>query len=537
MVKSLNSVVRRLVAPVGLWTATMLAPLYATAEINAGEELLRNRCMGCHVPEQNEPLQLSRISHQRKTPEGWLMSIARMQMVHGAQITSDERRTLVKFLADTQGLTPQESAPYRYILERRLNHIEDKQPQLAEMCARCHSEARVGLQRRDAGEWEHLVNFHLGQWPSIEYSAMGRDRDWLGLALNEVVPFLDKNYGLQKDHWQQWLDSEKASPIGEWRLVGSMPGRGDFHGVMKVIADGEDRYRLNLTGKFADGKSLRGKGQALVYSGYEWRADITLGKEKFQQVLAMNPQGDRFEGRMFLKQQETLGVNLTASRADKPSLLAVSPAFIEAGKSQQISVRGTQLSGDVSLGPGIEVLKVLKRGKNEIRLKVRARKGLETQALDVRVGEQNLAGGLRVYDRIDSLQVSPAYAVARVGDGGGSQEKVKAAFEARAYGAGEDGVNGTADDIYIGTMPANWSLAPFDQQAIEDRDLDFVGKIDRRTGVFTPAAAGPNSKRKYGTNNAGRMSVIASVGQGDNKQEAKAELIVTVQRWNNPPIR
>ena len=45
------------------------------------------------------------------------------------------------------------------------------------LCARCHSYARVALQRRDAAEWLKLVHFHLGQYPTTEYQAGGRDRE------------------------------------------------------------------------------------------------------------------------------------------------------------------------------------------------------------------------------------------------------------------------------------------------------------------------------------------------------------------------
>src|SRR5699024_12400962 len=84
---------------------------------------------------------------QRKTRAGWLMIIARMQVTHGVNITQDERRVLVKHLADSQGLAPSESESYRYALERRLNEVEefrDSESELAElgeMCARCHSGA------------------------------------------------------------------------------------------------------------------------------------------------------------------------------------------------------------------------------------------------------------------------------------------------------------------------------------------------------------------------------------------------------------
>jgi len=154
-------------------------------------KIVQSKCLACHTEESHTKKnkgapQWSRISHQRKTPEGWLMTIGRMQMMHGLQISDDERTAVVKYLADRQGLAPEETADYRYAMERRLDTMETFEDSFfEEMCARCHSGARVGLQRRPAEEWEHLVHFHLGQWPSTEYQALARDRDWFPIALND----------------------------------------------------------------------------------------------------------------------------------------------------------------------------------------------------------------------------------------------------------------------------------------------------------------------------------------------------------------
>ncbi|MDY3196844.1 MAG: c-type cytochrome, partial [Pseudomonadaceae bacterium] len=105
----------------------------------SAQELLATRCAACHQAEGDD--KYSRISYQRKTPEGWLMTIGRMQTAHKVQLTDEERRTLIKYLADKQGMAPSETADYRYALERRLNTQETlmEDPQLGEMCVRCHS--------------------------------------------------------------------------------------------------------------------------------------------------------------------------------------------------------------------------------------------------------------------------------------------------------------------------------------------------------------------------------------------------------------
>ena len=97
----------------------------ACAVAATGSELLQANCIGCHTPDGEG--RLSRIAEQRKTPEGWLMTLVRMQQVHQIPInaldSADPVQEMVKYLADTQGLAPSESWDYRYILERRLNTI------------------------------------------------------------------------------------------------------------------------------------------------------------------------------------------------------------------------------------------------------------------------------------------------------------------------------------------------------------------------------------------------------------------------------
>jgi quinohemoprotein amine dehydrogenase len=79
-------------------------------------------------------------------------------------------------------------------------------------------------------------------------------------------------------------------------------------------------------------------------------------------------------------------------------------------------------------------------------------------------------------------------------------------------------------------------VAPFDEVAEADGDVRFTGQMNPDTGVFTPAAAGPNPERRMMTNNAGNLKVQATVMDGDDTHNAEGQMIVTVQRWNNPPI-
>lgn len=492
-----------------------------------GPAILNSKCAGCHIPEDKQSL--SRISHQRKTPEGWLMSIARMQVMHGLQIDDDDRRTLVKYLADKQGLAPSETEGVRYAMERRLNTVEQFDDQFTQMCSRCHSGARVALQRRPAKEWEHLVNFHLGQWPSLEYQALSRDRDWLDIALKEMVPLLADKYALQSQAWSDWQKAKpdtKALP-GQWSFSGHMLAKGDVHGLMTVAADGTDQFSVSVKGQYADGTPFAGSGSAILYNGYEWRGNLKVDGVAMRQVFsALNGE---MRGRMFETEHDERGLDFVAARQDQNKLLAVQPEYLKAGSVTELTLVGSGLSGKPDFGSGVEVVKILEQTPERMRVRVKA-------AANAPVGSRAIAMGpltgpsLAIYERISEIKVVPAFSVARVGDNGGSTPKVQGRFEAEAWGQAADG-----KAYRIGYLPAQWSVEPFDERAKEDEDVKYAGRM-QDDGVFVPGDAGPNPERKMSTNNAGNLKVIAQVDDAGKSLKGEGQLIVTIQRWNNPPL-
>lgn len=515
---------------VGTLALAVAGALHSTQAMAArdGVTILKETCQRCHTPEGDK--ELSRISHQRKTPEGWLMSIARMQTMHGLQISDDDRRVLVKYLADKQGLAPSEADGGRYALERRLNNIEDFDEKFTQMCARCHSGARVALQRRPAKEWEYLVNFHLGQWPSLEYQAQSRDRDWLNIALKEMVPELAKRYPLDSQAWTDWQQQRPAAAklAGDWSFSGHVPSKGDVRGVMSATVSGKDTFDVSLKGEYADGSPFNGSGSAILFNGYEWRGNLEIDGVAMRQVLAAID-GD-IRGRMFETEHDERGLDFVAAQQGTVRLLSVQPEYLKAGSETELTLVGSGLSGKPSFGEGIEVLAVLEQTPERIRVKVKA-------ASDAPVGIRMINLGalkgpsLAVYEQINEVKVVPDYSVARVGGNGGSTSKVQGLFEAEAWGKDLDG-----KAYRIGFVPATWSVEPFDERAAEDQDVKFAGVMSAEDGVFTPGAAGPNPERKMSTNNAGNLKVIAAVQQDGQSLKGEGQMIVTIQRWNNPPI-
>lgn len=501
------------------------------ADMQAGNMLISDNCSGCHLASDDGTF--SRISHIRKTPEGWDMNIARMMIFHGLEIEPDDRRMLVKFLSDTQGLAPSETADHRDILQRKHNVIEQgTDPDLAAMCARCHTYARVALQRRDKAEWQNLVHMHLGQWASIEYQMLARERDWRADALGPVAEKLGKMYPLKTEAWDNWQATEWKDMSGEWRIVGHLPGQDDMDGVMVVSALGGDKYQIEYNLIFSDGMTLRGGGKSIVHSGYEWRGTATLGDQKYRQIWAASKDGNSMTGRFFSKDHFEEGMDITAWRksSDRNGIMSIVPSALKVGVETQIVISGINLSGDISIA-GAEVT-VVEATSDRIVIRAKA-DGTTNGQVNLSVGED--IATQTIYAQVDYLKVTPEYGISRVGGGGGPIPKVKAQFEAVGYSFGPDGLADTDDDLRLGMIPVTWMVDNFSESAAAMQDVKYAGHMTQ-DGTFIPAVAGPNPARKYGTNNVGDLKVIATYVDGDRILTAQAHLIATVQRWNNPPI-
>ncbi len=523
----------------GVLALAGLMTLSVPAMAKDAQQIIRDRCLGCHSETGNPQAPFSRISQQRKTPEGWEMTLNRMQALRGLKIAAAEKRVLIKYLADTQGLAPAETVGVRYVLEQERNAVENLPNEaIAAKCSSCHSGARAALQRRNGSEWEKLVHFHMAQFPTIELLAGARDHAWFDQTINTIVPALAKDYPLVSEQWSAWQAAEKPVLSGSWRLLGWLPEKGEFDARLSVRAQGDDQYSIELDGQYADGSALAGKGQALVYTGYEWRANVTLDGVELRQVLAASEDGLSMQGRMFLRSANELGGMIKAVK-EQPQvshILSVSPSYLKQGERKTLSVLGSQLAGEVVLGRGIKVLKVLSRSADRVTVIAEASATATVGTHPVGVGKAK-GGSLVVYDQLARVEVLPAESIARVGGNDGKLAKQKVAYRAVGYAAGADGKPGTEDDLRLGYMPARWTLKAFDEVAEHDQDLNYAGVIDPLSGVFVPGDAGPNPARKMSTNNVGQLAAVATVTDGEQRISGDNHLLVTVPTFMFPVIQ
>ncbi len=512
-----------------LASAVTLMSVTAPASAKTGEQILEEKCSSCHNARPDGSYE--RIHDGRRTPEGWSMTIIRMMRNHDVSLTDPERRTITKYLADTNGLTVEETEGYRYILEKNpVAWDEGVSKNLTEICSRCHSYARVALQRRTPDDWKKLIHFHIGQFPTMEYQALARDRDWWAIAHGPTVEELSKLYPLGKAP-----EMSKVDMSGTWRLTGHQPGAGDYDGYMTVKALKDGKYSVQKTLSFANGTSADFLGNAILYGAGEWRASLKNGDQNLRQVLSLN-KDKTLIGRWFESQNDVVGGTLIMVKAEGPTqLLSVSPSFAKIGTTTRVSIAGVDLEGIPHFGEGVSV-KVVSSAKDAFVVDVTVAADAAVGEHDVNLGKNTLKAGFIVYDKVNTVKVVPPVTFARVGGNGGAIAKVPAQFEAVGYMNGEDGKAGTDDDIRIGAMEAEWKTDNFDDVAAALEDAKFVGQISSN-GLFTPADAGPNPERPKMTNNAGNLSITAQVKDGQTVVEGKGQLYVTVQRFVDPPIR
>jgi quinohemoprotein amine dehydrogenase len=517
----------RCVKTVVALAALALSASAALAAPDPGAALVRTWCSGCH--HETKPGRFERISAIRKTPEGWVMTLFRMRQVHHLMLTDAVQDAIVRHLADTQGLAPSEAAPARFALERRPNVQDlDLGPELGVMCGRCHSLARVALQRRDADEWLKHMHFHVGQFPTLEYQASGRDRPWWQIASTQLPAELGKRFPFTTSAWTDWQQHPKRDLAGRWIVVGHRSGGGDFYGSADIAREAGGDYRARYALAEAGGAPFGGESHAIVYTGYEWRGRAVLGSRSVREIFAASEDGSRIAGRWFDPEHAELGGEWTAIRADAaPEVLAVLPRAARAGASRHVVVVGTGLdgAGPAGFGEGTNAT-IVRRDANVLEADVAVAADAAPGARAVRAG--NAAGQLVVFRQIDQVDVRPAYGIARLG--GGKVAPVAAQFEAIASTRLPGG-----ELLALGPMAADWSAVPYDDEARRTADDKYAGQIDP-TGRFLPAVAGPNPTREYSGDNVGNLAVVASVRDGERAVEGRSHLVVTVQRWISPPI-
>jgi quinohemoprotein amine dehydrogenase len=536
------------------------------AGIPVTDKLVIEKCSACHAPDAKG--NLSRISWLRTTPEGWAQAIRRMVRLNGLTLTPEEGRQLIKSLATSHGLAPEEARPVMYVPEKRLvqepNMPEDTVTR--ETCTRCHEWGRGMSWRRSKSEWQLLQELHSAMfdqaaqafrvpnnWPNI-----GAPPNPSGKTPGELAAeHLTKNAGLNTPEWASWRPRIREAKIaGRWTVSANVPGQGQFVGEMTVApTEVPDEFRTTVTLKSVNtGQTLTRSGTGLVYAGYSWRGR-SQGASKAsrpddvsseaRETLWFAPDQSNAEGRWYWGEYSEFGFDVKMKRAGTTAqVLAVTPSALKAGTTgTQVRILGENLptaqAGDIVLGAGVKVSRVVSSGKNELVVAVDVDANAVSGKRDADVGGAVLENAVAVYHKLDSIIVTPERTIARLGSDVHPKGYIQ--FEAIGYDSGVDGKVGTPDDVAIGSVDVNWKAEEF-LSVYGDDDVQFVGELNNR-GFFTPASDGPNPKRKFGRNNYGDIWVVASSktekDKDGNAVSGRSRLIVTVpsyMRWDQPEV-
>ena len=408
-----------------------------------------NMCTGCH---KNNGGLVSRISYLRQAPEAWEETLWRHKRIHGLSITKEEKESLILYFSEKHGLAPAEVAPYAYTLEKRDTKEKVDSQVIIDMCVRCHSYAKTALQRRTPEDWPKLANMHSGVLPMWLYQLQDV-LDWddtLAACLKE----LSKRFPLETPEWKQW---SAIAPEGGRGEMGRRRVPGRERGVRRRNRAEEDGRRLLLvrrTVEFESGEKQPIEGKATLYGGYAWRASGTLAGKPIREVFHISMDGSTFTGVRFDDPHfELRGVETRAFAGSSPRILSVMPKALKAGtKGATVTVVGTGLSKEVSLGDGVTVKKVVSASPTKVVVTVDVADKAAAGYRNANAGSAAADKLFAVYASVDYIKVVPSPAMSRTG-GLGYAVKQLVQFDAMAVSKGADGAPGTADDIEIGRIP------------------------------------------------------------------------------------
>jgi len=529
------------------------------------DPLVVSKCGACHQPDTKG--NLSRISWIRTTPEGWEEAIKRMVRLHGLALEPSDARKILRYLSDDHGLAPDEAKPVAYIAENRM--IDEKLPneEIVHACNACHALGKPLSWRRSADDWKLLANMHIAFFPAIENTSFQRpprrpDAPPLPPGtdtrppVEQALSYFAKNAPLQSAEWSEWHASMRTPKLnGRWLVYGTQPGKGRFFGEMSVEAGaaGEAFSTKTKLTYVSDGSVLVESGKGIVYTGYAWRGRENAEQtgsapdapKTIREVMMLSRDQSQLEGRWFWGAYQEFGMDVSMRRAsESPTVLGVDLYSLKAGSTNSVvRIYGDHLAQDVTpndldLGSGVTVKKILSKSPGLVIVNVDVAKGATPGKRDVAVKSAVAPGAFAVYDRVDYVKVTPQTPLAHLGSD--VHAKGYCQFEAIAYNNGPDAKSGTADDIELGPVPAQWKLEEF-VATYGDDDVEYVGTMNAETGLFTPALDGPNPKRKHSRNNYGDVWAVATVKVAgtDEPLTGKSYLIVSVPqyiRWDQPEV-
>jgi quinohemoprotein amine dehydrogenase len=522
-------------------------------------ELVRARCGSCH--KTDDQMRMSRISYRRATPENWERTIKRMVALNQVSLEPSDARAILKYLADRQGLAPEELRPIAFEAERRLveyTYAADKDT--SDTCSSCHSMPRVLSERRTKEEWELLVAMHRGYYPLVDNQPMNNGQGFRRTRpmqtepgadgrppdnrhpMDKALEHLTKALPLTTPEWAAWSAAMQSAKLaGRWSVTGTAAGKGPIYGQVVITEDPASADTFNTETRYTvarTGETVTRTGKAILYTGYQWRGRGAApgADQPWREVLFVERDRREMWGRWYTGSYDETGVDVKLVRSGSdPTVFGTSVAAVKTGSTAvPVKIFGANLAtaikaDDIAFGQGVKVTRVVSARADEIAIEVDVAANAPVGLRDLSVGGTVKPSSLAVYDKIDGIKVMPQAGMARVG--GAVFPKQLQQFEAFGINNGPDGKPDTPDDVNLGLVDVRWSVEEY-TATFGDDDMQFVGTLDER-GLFTPNVDGPNPKRSGNRNNIGDVWVVAELvnrdaGSAARPVRARAHLLVTV---------
>ena len=469
-------------------------------------------CTRCHV--QDDEGRLSRISWLRKTPEGWQTSLTRMTALHGVSVGAEDARAIVRYLANHQGLAPEELRPGLFEVERlpwqliEYDYPGDSGVEFT--CIQCHSMGRIITQRRTRDEWGLILTTHRALYPLVDFQAFRSATLDPGEQhpMDDAVDELSGAFPLETPEWSAWSATMRSPRLsGEWALSGYERGKGPIYGTVTISADPTDPDAFTTRASYVyaeSGERVERVGQAVVYTGYQWRGRSNPSQDsELREVMLVERDQRTMSGRWFTGAYDEFGPDVTLTRVEGgPVLTGVSPEAVVRGSTTTVTLYGANLEAAIDgldFAEGVTVQGATSSGPGSATVRLQIASDARIGLRDLFAGGSTLEGAIAVHDGVDRIEVAPLTGMARTG--GANFPKGFETFEAIGYDDGPDGESGTEDDLVLGRVDATWRVEEY-AATYGDDDIDFVGSLGQ-DGVFDPAADGPNPARSGNRNNIG----------------------------------
>lgn len=221
------------------------------------DPLVISRCGSCHA--KDDKGNLSRISWERTTPEGWEEAIKRMVRLNGVTLEPAEARSILKYLSTYHGLAPEEARPVMYMAEHRILDEAVPNETVRSTCMTCHALGRAFQWHRTRDDWALLTNMHVAFFQQADAAfrrpvgtvarggaaaaAPPAGRGGRGgaagaagpLPVEQTLDFLGATYGLHTPEWAAWRARMRPPRLaGRWLISAHIPARGKYFGEMTI---------------------------------------------------------------------------------------------------------------------------------------------------------------------------------------------------------------------------------------------------------------------------------------------------------------